>query len=153
MRQQGSKNGATVKGQAHSVRLCVNPDGIAPPTGAPDTPYYSWVVKKGPLVFLSGMVPYDAKKNLIGKDLGSQARQAMSNLRTAIESVGGTLADICSITVYVPFDDLQRDVYPMLNPVVHEFFPTNPPARAVVGSVALPRKQELVQIVASGVLA
>jgi 2-iminobutanoate/2-iminopropanoate deaminase len=150
------KGGVQSMSNAHEVssamRICINPEAIAPPTGAPDTPYYSWVVRKGPMVFLAGMAPYDRDKNLIGTDLRGQAWQAMANLRTGIESVGGTLADICAITVYVPYEDLQRDVYPALNSVVYEFFPTEPPARAVVGGVALPRREELVQIVATGVL-
>lgn len=134
------------------MKIAHNPDALASPTGHPDTPFYSWVVRKGNLVFLSGMNPYDREKRLVGDDIATQARQNFENLRSGIESVDGTLADICAITIFVAASDLQRDVYPVLNPVCYEFFPADPPARVVVGGVAMPRDEILVEILGTGVL-
>jgi len=131
---------------ATSERFCINPTTLAPPTGAPDTPFYSWVVRRGNFVFLAGMSPYSKDKRLIGDTLREQTRQAFRNMSSAIESVGGTIKDVCSITIYVQDTDLQRDVYPQINPACHEFFADQPPARAVVGGIALPRATERVMI-------
>ncbi|MEP7457347.1 RidA family protein [Phyllobacterium sp. SB3] len=130
----------------------VNPDALALPTGAPDTPFYSWVVKRGNFVFLAGMSPYSKDKKLVGDTLGEQTRQAFRNMTSAIESVGGTIADVCSITIYVQDTDLQKDVYPHINPAVFEVFADRPPARAVVGGVALPRATEKVMISAYAIV-
>lgn len=133
-------------------RVAVNPAGMALPTGAPDTPFYSWVVRKGNIVFLSGMSPYDKDKNLIGRSLGDQTRQALENMRIAMQSVGGSMSDVCSITIYVTEKDLQADVYPQVNPACYEYFPEAPPARHVVGVSSLPRPTEQVMISGTAVL-
>lgn len=133
-------------------RICLNPDTLSPPTGAPDSPFYSWVVRRGPMVFLAGMSPYAADKTLVGTTLGDQTRQCFRNMAAAMEAVGGTLADVCSITIHVQATDLQRDVYPQVNPACHEAFGMAPPARAVMGGIALPRPTELVMISATAVL-
>ncbi|HTN98215.1 MAG TPA: RidA family protein, partial [Nordella sp.] len=87
-----------------------------------------------------------------GDTLGDQTRQAFRNMTSAIESVGGKIEDICSITVYVQDTDLQKDVYPQINPAVFEVFADKPPARAVVGGVSLPRSTEKVMISAYAVV-
>lgn len=133
-------------------RICINPDMLAPPTGAPNTPFYSWVVKRGNFVFLAGMSPYSKDKVLVGDTLNEQTRQAFRNMQTALASVGATMADVCSITVYVQATDLQRDVYPQINPACYEVFGDAPPARSVLGGVALPRPTEQVMISAFAVI-
>lgn len=127
-------------------RICHNPEALSPPTGAPNTPFYSWVVKRGAFVFLAGMSPYSKDKKLVGKTLGEQTRAAFRNMDAAMASVGGSIKDVCSITIYVQESDLQRDVYGEINPPCYEVFGNSPPARAVVGGVALPRATEMVMI-------
>jgi enamine deaminase RidA (YjgF/YER057c/UK114 family) len=133
-------------------RQCINPDTLSPPTGAPDTPFYSWVVKRGSFVFLAGMSPYSKDKKLIGDTLNEQTRQAFRNMKAALSSVGAEMSDVCSMTIYVQEADLQRDVYPEINPACFEAFGKNPPARAVLGGVALPRPTEKVMISAYAVM-
>jgi 2-iminobutanoate/2-iminopropanoate deaminase len=53
------------------------------------------------LIFLSGQLSRDADGNLVGPgDMAEQTRQAIRNMRTVLESAGGSLADIVSIVVY-----------------------------------------------------
>jgi 2-iminobutanoate/2-iminopropanoate deaminase len=130
----------------------INPDTLSPPTGSPDTPFYSWVVKRGSFVFLAGMSPYSKDKKLVGDTLNEQTRQAFRNMQAALASVGAKMTDVCSITIYVQETDLQRDVYPQINPACFEVFGKRPPARAVVGGVALPRPTEKVMISAHAIL-
>jgi enamine deaminase RidA (YjgF/YER057c/UK114 family) len=127
-------------------RRAINPPTLSAPTGSPETPFYSWVVTRGNFITLSGMSPYDKDKNLIGTDLRTQTEQAFRNLKSALEAVDATLDDVCSITVYVQATDLQKDVYPHINPAGFEAFGATPPARTVIGGVALPRPSELVLI-------
>ena len=133
-------------------RITINPDALPLPTGAPDTPFYSWVCKRGKMVFLAGMSPYDKSKQLVGTTLGERTRQCFLNMAACMEAAGGSIGDVCSITVYVGLTDLQKDVYPEVNPVVREFFGDTPPARAVMGNIALPRPAEMVMISATAVL-
>ena len=132
--------------QPSQPRTVVNPAGLPAPTGAPDTPFYSWVVTRGPYIALAGMVPYDAGKRLVGDDLATQARQAFANLRTALEAVGATVDDVVSITVHVSATDLQKDVFPAINAAGFETFGPRPPARTTVGGVTMPRPTELIQV-------
>src|SRR5262249_54709744 len=48
----------------------------------------------GKTVYISGQTAWDANKQIVGgADLGEQARQALRNVRTAVEAAGGTMAD------------------------------------------------------------
>jgi 2-iminobutanoate/2-iminopropanoate deaminase len=53
------------------------------------------------LIFLSGQLSRDADGKLVGAgDMAEQTRQCIRNMRTVLESAGGTLEDIVSIVVY-----------------------------------------------------
>lgn len=53
------------------------------------------------LIFLSGQLSRDSEGKLVGRgDMAEQTRQAIRNMRTVLESAGGTLDDIVSIVVY-----------------------------------------------------
>jgi len=93
--------------------------------------HYSQVVVKGKMVFLTGMVPEDSEGVLAGSDIRSQTRRCLENMRDAIESAGGSLADICYVTSYL--QDKLRD-FQGYNEIYGEFFPTDKPARATVGA-------------------
>ena len=60
---------------------------------------FSQVVKaelKGSLCCISGQVAMDVNENIIGSDLGEQARHSLVNLSLAIKAAGGKLSDIMS---------------------------------------------------------
>ncbi len=60
------------------------------------------VVEEGRLVFISGQAAIDLDGNVVGgDDVGEQARHAFRNLRAAIESLGGSPADIVKLTTFV----------------------------------------------------
>jgi enamine deaminase RidA (YjgF/YER057c/UK114 family) len=61
---------------------------------------------------MAGMSPYGEDKKLVGQTLQDQTRQAFRNMNAAMESVGGSIKDVCSITIYVQETDLQKNVYP-----------------------------------------
>ena len=53
------------------------------------------------LVFISGQTAWDERQQLVGgTDLGTQARQALRNLKHAVDAAGGSLADVASLRIY-----------------------------------------------------
>jgi enamine deaminase RidA (YjgF/YER057c/UK114 family) len=79
------------------MREAVNPPSLGPPSGP-----FSRVVRTGDLVFLSGAVGYDYPGHVVDKgDPEAQAYQALLNLQTALEAVGGTVDDIAKLTVFL----------------------------------------------------
>src|SRR5947207_15138401 len=53
-------------------------------------------------IYISGQTAWDAQRQIIGgTDLGQQARQALRNVQAAVEAVGGTLADLVALRIYI----------------------------------------------------
>lgn len=109
-----------------AMKTCLNPDTLPTPSAA-----YSQVVKAANTVFLAGMVPFDAERNIVGEDIRAQTRKVLENLEAALGAAGGTLADVCSVTVFL--SDLERD-FAGFNEVYSEFFSSDPPARVTVSA-------------------
>jgi len=60
------------------------------------------VVKVGPWIQIAGQTASDSDGNVVGVgDPAAQVEQVFKNLEIAMQSVGGTLADIVKTTVYV----------------------------------------------------
>ena len=97
---------------------------------------YSHAVRAGGLLFCSGQIPLDAESGeLVGASPGEQARKCLENLAAVATAAGATLADAVRLTVYMT--DL--GAFAEVNEVYGEFFEAEPPARAAVGVVALPK--------------
>ena len=107
-----------------AVRLCLNPSELPKPAGC-----YSQVVRCGNLVFVAGMGPRDADRNLVGTDIQSQTAQALENMRLALASAGANLEDVCTVTAFLA--DISRD-FRDYDDAYRRFFPADPPARATV---------------------
>ena len=90
------------------------------PPGAPDPKNrYSHIVKAGNLVFIAGQVSADAEGVVVGEgDITAQAWQVYANLKTAVESVGGTAANIVKTTTYI----VDRDLVPGMRAARDAFF-------------------------------
>jgi enamine deaminase RidA (YjgF/YER057c/UK114 family) len=84
-------------GQAQGPRF-INPHGLVQPNG------YTHVVvaPDGRTVYVAGQVALDSTGQVVGSgDFKAQAEQVFRNLNRAIESVGGSLADVIKTTTYV----------------------------------------------------
>lgn len=86
-------------------------------------------VKIGNLMYTTGQLGKDPKTSQVLDGIEAQARQALTNLKTLVESQGLTLKDVVKITIYVTnIQDLAK-----LNEVYFgEFFPEYRPARTCV---------------------
>ena len=101
------------------------------------------VPAKGVLVFVSGMTARrpDGKVAGVG-DVEEQTRQVCENIKTALETAGGTLADVCRVDVYLRnIGDRDR-----VNKVRRQFFSSPPPASTMVEVSKLASPEFLVEI-------
>ena len=68
-------------------------------------PAYTHVVTvsgTGKMIFVAGQLARDANGNLVGKgDMRAQIQQVGENIKTCLEAVGATLADIVKTNTYV----------------------------------------------------
>lgn len=98
---------------------------------------YSQAVKVDNMLFVSGQLGMDpASGQLVGPDAAAQARVALKNIQSILESVdAGGMGRIVRTTIYLA--DLAD--FAAVNAVYGEFFPFEPPARACVQVAALPK--------------
>lgn len=121
-------------------RNVVNPPNLAAPLG----PYsYAVKVEGGELLFISGCVALDAAGNVVGKgDVAKQAEQVMENIKTILETAGGSLADVVKVTNYM------RDAreFPKLAAVRSRYLTKPYPASTMVEVSRLIQDDLLVEI-------
>ena len=124
----------------------LNPDGLFKPS----TFSQIAITKGDTVVHISGQTARDPTSKIVAVgDVRKQTEKVFENLRTAIESVGGTMADIAKITTYIV--NLQPDDRLWIGEMVKKNFPV-PPAHTLVGISALAAPELLVEIEAIAVL-
>ena len=81
------------------------------------------------------MIPVDpATGKLAASDIGGQARQAFENIKTVLEELDASMADILKTTVFLT--DLGS--FGAVNEIYAEYFGPDYPARSCVQVSALP---------------
>lgn len=94
------------------------------------------------LVFLSGQIPLDPQTmEIVGSDAKEQCRQVMKNLGEVLKEAGCTFDDLVKTTIYLK----SMSDFAAVNEVYSAYFSENPPARATVAVLELP-KNVLVEI-------
>jgi 2-iminobutanoate/2-iminopropanoate deaminase len=91
-------------------------------------------VRVGETIYLSGMLGTDAD-GIVAGGTAAETRQALSNVRAALEKSGATMDDVVKCTVFLA--DIQE--WAAMNEVYATFFPKNKPARSAVGVNGLAR--------------
>ena len=89
-------------------------------------------VDAGDYVYVSGQGPRHADGSTPAK-FADQVRQSLKNVSTVIEAAGLTMEHVVYVQVYLV--DINR--YGELNEVFADYFPKDPPARAVLGVAEL----------------
>ena len=97
----------------------------------------------GDYVYISGQGPRNTAGNA-PPDFSAQARQCLDNIRKVIETAGLTMDHVVYVQVYL--DDVSH--YPQLNEVFANYFPHDPPARAVLGVAQVPESPVQITAVA-----
>lgn len=70
----------------------------------PDPPNrpYSQGIRTGDLVHVAGQVPTADDGTLVGPgDPAAQVHRVIDRIRTVVEAAGGTLDDVCKVTIYL----------------------------------------------------
>jgi len=120
----------------------LNPPGS--PT--PKSYHHAVTVEPGRMIFLSGQVAFDSDRIIVGKgNVVEQTRQAMRNLKSAVETGGGHISDIVQITTHVVnYDPTQLDD---ITGTIAEFFePECLPTNTLVGIASLSTEGLLIEI-------
>ncbi|MFY9742178.1 MAG: RidA family protein [Candidatus Sulfotelmatobacter sp.] len=95
--------------------------------------FYSPAVDAGDYIYISGQGPKRPDGSLPAA-FSAQVRQALDNIKTIVESDGLTMENVVYTQVYL--EDIGK--YGEMNAVFGEYFPKNPPARAVLGVARVP---------------
>jgi 2-iminobutanoate/2-iminopropanoate deaminase len=103
----------------------LSPPGAIKPTGT-----WSLGVRAGDFVFVAGMRGIDPATNTLVDGAEARVRQAFLNMKTIVESAGGSLRDAVRLVVYVTDMDRYR---PIVNKIQEEFWGGGPyPPRSIV---------------------
>jgi 2-iminobutanoate/2-iminopropanoate deaminase len=96
---------------------------------------YSHAAWAGDFLYCSGQLGVDPKTGaLAGSDVGAQARQALENVKTLLESQGLKLTDVVKSLVFIT--DMGN--FKAVNEEYAKYFASEPPARSCVAAAALP---------------
>ena len=96
--------------------------------------HFTDAVQAGELLFVSGIVAVDERRELVGgDDVVAQARCVFENMRQVLAAGGCTLADVVKMTIFLT-DIVDR---PLVNPVRQEAFGETRPASTLVEVPAL----------------
>ena len=110
----------------------------------------SLATKCGNLVFISGQLSRNEKgENVHVGDGVNQARQVFANMKALIEAAGGTMEDICKMTVFLTDLSERPAIWKM---VQEEVFHSNYPACSLVQVVALANPDWKVEVEAIAVI-
>ena len=111
-------------------------------------PYSLAVSTGGPLLFVSGMTPWDPATGKIERGtITQQTRRVLDNIRRVVEGSGATLEKTVSCRVYL--SNLTPETFREMNAVYGEYFTgDHPPARATVGTQLLGFDVEIECVVA-----
>jgi len=107
------------------------------------------VEAKGRLVFISGMTARRADGTIAGLgDVEAQTRQVCENIKSALESAGGTMDDVCRVDVFV------RNIehFEKIHKVRREYFKAPAPASTMVEVTKMVNPDYLIEINAIAVI-
>ena len=109
---------------------------------------YSTAVVQGGTCYRSGLLGVDPSTGaLAAEDVEGQARQVFENMKTVLEEMGLSMADIAKTTVFLT--DLAS--FKAVNAIYAEYFGPDYPARSCVQVGALPMGAQVeVEAVAAG---
>ena len=90
---------------------------------------YSYGIKSGNTLFLSGLVSRNGKDNsTVQGDISAQTKTVLDNGAVILKEAGMSVADVVSARVFITDDT----TFQAMNTAYRGYFPTMPPARATV---------------------
>jgi enamine deaminase RidA (YjgF/YER057c/UK114 family) len=90
---------------------------------------YSYGIKSGNTLFLSGLVSRNGKDNTTVKgDITAQTKTVLDNGAAILKAAGMSFADVVASRIYITDDT----TFQAMNTAYRTYFPSSPPARATV---------------------
>lgn len=105
---------------------------------------YNHAVVDGDRFYMAGQVAMDADSNVVGDDIGTQARKAYENVGVLLDAVGKEFADVAKVTTHVV--DPEANYYDGYKEVYWETFAEPYPCHTVLGHDGLANPDYLVEI-------
>ncbi len=125
----------------------LNPPGWETPKG-----YANGIMAKGGLVFLGGLIGWNADQQFETDDFVGQARQTLINITEVLAEAGGTPDDVVRMTWYITDKREYLSRQKELGAVYREVFGKHFPAMAMVEVSALIEDRAMVEIEATAVV-
>ncbi|MCX6551491.1 MAG: heme-binding domain-containing protein [Acidobacteria bacterium] len=139
--------GARIQVSAIAAAGTTTRDILLPAGWPASTSPYSYAIRAGDTVLLSGLVPRRGVDNTtVQGDITVQTRAVLENAKAILAAAGLRVADVVSSRVFVT--DVAN--FEAMNAAYRAYFPTAPPARATV-KAALTNKDYLVEITLTAV--
>lgn len=118
-------SGPTLAGDLEVEHYSSSPDMQLP---------FSDAVRVGDMLYLSGKIGnIPGTGQLAEGGIQGETRQAMENIKAALEKYGSSLDEVVKCTVFLA--DIAE--WGAMNEVYKTYFPVNPPARSALGSSGL----------------
>src|SRR3954451_3736129 len=107
-----------------SERVAVNPgEWLSSPNP------YSYGIKAGNTLFMSGLIARNGKDNsAIKGDMATQTKAVLENGAAVLKAAGFSYSDVVASRIYIS----DQAAFQEMNKVYQTYFPTDPPARATV---------------------
>jgi enamine deaminase RidA (YjgF/YER057c/UK114 family) len=112
------------------------------PLASPDI-FASPAIDAGDYLYVSGQGPRRTDGSTPG-NFGDQVHQSLENIRKVVEAAGLTMDHVVYVQVYL--QDISRSAE--LNKIFVQYFPKDPPARAVLGVTRVPEPAVQISAVA-----
>jgi enamine deaminase RidA (YjgF/YER057c/UK114 family) len=127
----------------------VNPPELAQPSGFS----HGVISSGGKLLFLAGQTASDPEGQIVAPgDIVAQYEQVLRNLKTVVESAGGSMQQIVKMTIFVRDRDLYRLHLKALGRVHRSFFGRYYPATALLEISRFFQDEALIEIEGIAVL-
>lgn len=116
------------------------------PAGPAERTVYSYGVRAGDTLHISGLVAFDAEANIVGEgDIAVQTEQVFQNMVAVVEEAGGSMDNVVSTTTYL----VNAEDAPVVNAGRAKYFTGEVlPTHTVVVVAGLARPQFLLEIAA-----
>ena len=105
------------------------------------------------LVFVAGMVGWDASERIVAPDFGAQFEQALKNVVAVVERAGGTAGDVVRMTIFVTDLEAYRSRLPEVGDAWRRVMGRTYPAMSLLQVRGLLEEGALVEIEATAATA
>ena len=125
---------------------------LNPPHWPAPRGYTNTIVARGDIVFVAGQIGWTPDGKFPSKDLVGQLRQALINIRDALEPAGAKMSDIVRLTWFVTARDEYLANIKDVGAVYREIMGKHYPVMSVVEVKALVEGEAKVEIEATAVV-